>query len=537
MTDIEIPLVKDRGWGYRLLEIFPGSLALLLFIIPIVLSLFNTLLAAIYIVSFIVVWFFRFLNMALRMIQGYSRVNKAVALNWQEYLDDVDQAETKVDHYKDAKNKADVAHYLNLQTAINSNQTKLNSNQVIHAVFVALSVEPYEVIQPTIEAIKRSNFDVKNQLVLVIAYEQRIDSAHDIAKRLQQEYSDVFMDLLIIGHPDGLPNEVRGKGGNINFAAGEFDAWVDNRQIDPERILVTTLDSDNRPHPNYFLAMSYNYLVADDRRHKSFQPVIIYTNNIWDVPASNRVLALGNTFWTMLNSFRPHLLRNFSSHAQGWAALKDTNYWSGRTIVEDGHQFWRSYIRFDGRHDVIPSFVPIYQDAVLAEGYWRTIKAQYKQFRRWAWGASDIAYLVTKGYLTPNKIPKLDLLGKAIRLIDDHVARSTTPLLIAFSAWLPMLLHFGNPDNLISEQLPLIITRLQTLASIGIFLAMYIGFRIIPKRPKKYGLGKSFMMLIQWFLVPPLTIIFGAVPAIDAQVRLMFGKYLGFEITEKAVKD
>jgi hypothetical protein len=96
----------------------------------------------------------------------------------------------------------------------------------------------------------------------------------------------------------------------------------------------------------------------------SYQPLPIYTNNIWDAPAPMRVIATGNSFWNIVLGLRPHMLRNFSSHAQSMAALIDTDFWSVRTIVEDGHQFWRTYFRFDGRHEVYPIFTPIFQDAV-----------------------------------------------------------------------------------------------------------------------------------------------------------------------------
>ena len=108
-----------------------------------------------------------------------------------------------------------------------------------------------------------------------------------------------------------------------------------------------------------------------------------------------------------VSSMRPHALRNFSSHAQSLQTLIDTDFWSVRTIVEDGHQFWRTYFRYDGDHQVFPVYVPVYQDAVLAKGYRRTLKAQFIQLRRWAWGASDVAYVIETGFLKRTKLINL----------------------------------------------------------------------------------------------------------------------------------
>jgi len=74
---------------------------------------------------------------------------------------------------------------------------------------------------------------------------------------------------------------------------------------------------------------------------------------------------------------------------------------------------------------------------------------------------------------------------------------------------------------------------LMTISMIGVLSSIYLSMRILPPRPPSYGKWRYIIMLAQWILIPVSMIVFGAFPAIEAQTRLMLGKYLGFFATEK----
>jgi hypothetical protein len=327
--------------------------------------------------------------------------------------------------------------------------------------------------------------------------------------------------------------EVIGKGGNVTFAGRKLQKFLEERKIDPLHVLVTTLDSDNRPDKKYLPALTYTYCSTEEPKHASYQPITMYTNNIWDAPAPMRVIAAGNSFWNMILSLRPHILRNFSAHAQPMAALIDTDFWSVRTIVEDGHQYWRTYFRYDSKHEVYPIFAPVYQDAVLTEKYTKTLKMQFVQVRRWAWGASDIAYVAYTGFLKKNNIPKYKIISKFFRLLEGHLSWSTSPLILLLAALVPFFLY---PQSYAANQLPQVARTLQTVAMVGILISILLTMRMLPPRPKRYNRRRNLWMLLQWVYLIPTTIIYSSFAAIYAQTRLMFGWYLGFIQTEKAVK-
>jgi hypothetical protein len=411
----------------------------------------------------------------------------------------------------------------------------MDPNDLYHAVILATYNESMDILGPSVKSLTEVDFPLK-RIMLVIAYEERGGTQTEAnAKDLIAKYGDRFGLAMAVKHPDGMAGEVRGKGGNITFAGRAFTKEIRERGIDPERVIVTTFDSDHRASKNYFSYLSYLYATDENRVHKSFQPVPMFYNNIWDAPAPMRVIATGNTFWLIIETMRPHRLRNFAAHAQSLAALIATDFWSVTTIVEDGHQFWRTYFAYDGDHEVVPVFTPIYQDAVLAATYAKTFKVQFLQLRRWAWGVTDFPYAVRESITHP-KIPWSNKLVQLGRLFESHFSWATAPLILTFVAWLPLYLNRAFSYQALAHNLPIITSRILTLASAALVVTISLSLLSLPPRPKRYGKVRVLGMLLQWFLLPFTSIAFGSLAAINSQTRLMLGKYLEFYVTEKATR-
>ena len=235
---------------------------------------------------------------------------------------------------------------------------------------------------------------------------------------------------------------------------------------------------------------------------------------------------------------RPHLLRNFASHSQPLQALEAMNFWSKRTIVEDGHQYWRSLFFFSGDYSVLPIRIPIYQDAVIDETLWKTIKAQFVQVRRWYYGASDVAYVGSRLFVSKDKriIPFRKLFPKFVRLLDGHITLAILAPIVAFGGWVPMIMNL-SAHSMVTYNIPNIVSVVETFASIGLIISILVSLKMLPKRPAKYRKGKSILMVIQWVLMPITAIIYQSLAAFYAQTRLMLGKYMEkFDVTKKVIK-
>lgn len=533
MKSIEIPFVHERSRRYRFFEMLPGLLTWSILLLPFVVAFFAPTVAILFVIAYLMLWFVKSLGLNVRALQGYHQITTQMKLPWNDMLADLQSRNPDTPH----EDRFPEWHYNNVRR-IAERPTPITPKNIYHAIIIATYNEAREVLEPTIQSVLDSDYDMKN-VILVIAYEERGGAqVEEQSKALIKEYKSHFKHAVAVKHPDGMDGEVKGKGGNITFAARQLETYVTDKGIDPLHVIVTTLDSDNRPHAQYLPALSYLYSVTEDPLYVSYQPIPMYTNNIWDAPAPMRVIATGNSFWNIVLSMRPHMIRNFSSHAQSLKSLIDTDYWSVRTIVEDGHQFWRTYFRYDGRHDVYPLYVPIYQDAVLSSTYRKTLKAQFLQLQRWAYGASDVAYVAEKGFFTPNKIPKLDVLAKFFRLLEGHVTWAVAPLILAFAGFIPRFLHSRDlgPIGYATEQLPHIASRIQTIALVGIVVTLFLSVKLLPPKPERYKRHRTVFMMLQWVMLPVTTIVYNSLSALYSQTRLIFGKYMeNFVVTDKAV--
>jgi len=527
MTDIDIPYEQDRHGHYRFFEILPGALSWTLILMPIVLSFISVTLVVIFILAYLLIYFARSVGFSIASLRGYRTMKHHMSLDWPELVVDVENRQ--LGHKEGVRRPQ--WHKDNIERlATTSNAFK--PSQLIHAVIIATVNESREVLEPTIKSIVDGLQDNK-QLILVIAYEGR--AGEETEKRVAQlidDYKDNFRAAFAVKHPANIPGEVIGKGGNISYAGKQLAKYLEENKIDPKNVIVTTLDADNRPDKRYFLAVSYAFCIVPDPIRASFQPLPMFTNNIWDAPTMMRVIATGNTVFYIVGITRPHRSRNFSAHAQSMRALIDMNFWSTRTIVEDGHHFWRSYFHFNGDYRTYPISIPVYQDAVLADGYIKTIKAQFTQLRRWTYGASDVAYVAEMGFFRKNAISKRDLVAKISNLLEGHVTWATGTILVFGAAFIPPLIH---PQSFAANELPLIVSRIQDIGLIGLLISVYVCLVTLPPRPKRYRKHRSILMILQWVLAPFTGIAFGSLAAFNSQTRLMFKKYLSkFDVTEKA---
>lgn len=544
----------------RILEIIPGSLAWITIIGMFVLSFMEPLWMAIFIIMFDIYWIFRTIFITYYSLVAYNKFKEGKNTNWWERCQNIGNPHEylvsileKISKYKESLIEIpflNLKERYRLKTEIRklekySREVKkigdisheiIDWRKIIHVVLLPTANEGAEIIEPAIQAIADSNFP-NQQIIILLATEER-ENEEDRLKKvsyLKEKFSGTFRDFLVTTH-EVADNEMKCKASNATYAAKKLMIYLDERKIDYKNVVFSNFDCDSVCHPEYFAALTYAYTTDPKRLQRSYQPLPMYHNNLWDTNAFVRVIVTSSSFWHMFQSTRSQMV-TFSSHSEPFDTLVKVGFWPLNMISEDSIIYWKCFSYYHADYKVKPIYLPVSLDAVLAQTYWKTIKNQYKQKRRWAYGIENFPVIMRA--IWPDKKIKLSKkISAGFEMLEGHWSWATSAFILAVLGWLPVILG-GSEFNqsVIAHNLPIITRYLMTLATAGLVISMFLSFFLLPPRPAKYSKKRYIYMFMQWFLAPIIAPTLGAVPAVESQTRILMKKYFGeFWVTEKMKK-
>ncbi len=528
---------------YRYLEIFPGVLTWVTLFGAVIFSYYVPFWVAIYIIIFDLYWVLKAINTAMHLLSSFSKLKLHASYDWQKRLESLQNLglykrilRQEIIHTTNRRQRADLVTELKRLDNLETAGRNFDWQKIYHLVFLPTYKESLEVLDNSIRAVLETDFP-KEQIFLVLATEERdYERAVKNGQILRERYGDKFFRFEIIMHPDGILGEAKTKGANMTYAARKAIQILRDLSIPVKNVLVSAFDCDTVVAKNYFSYLTYAFLTADQPYRTSYQPMPVYNNNIWDTPAITRIVAVANSFWQMVEASRPDRLVTFSSHAMTLKALLDVDFWPVDVVSDDSQIFWRCWLRYDGDYRTQPIFTTVSLDAMLDTTYFKTLLGQYKQKRRWAWGVENFPYLVTNA-LKNKRIPLWKKFIYIERMLEGFYFWATASIMIAALGWLPLLLGGDRfSEGVFFFNLPFLTQSMMQIATVFLIFSVYINLVIIPPRPARYSKWRTISMILQWVFVPIVSTIFGSIPAIDAQTRLMFGSYMEFWITPKARK-
>ncbi len=495
---------KDRIL-YRFFETIPGLISLGTLFGVLVFSWLIPSWVAVFIICFCFYYLFRIFYFSLHQTVGYFKVKSNMKKDWLKEL-------RKMPKWKN----------------------------IYHVVILPTYKESREIMEESIETLVRSDYP-KEKMILVLAVEERAGKVfEEQAIAVAKKYSNNFYKFIVSVHPDGIGGEISGKGSNTAYAGKEVkEKIIDKLNIPYENILISTFDIDTKVFPQYFSCLTWYYLTEENPENASYQPVPVYNNNIWSASAFSRVVSTSNTFWQMIQQERSEKLTTYSSHSTPAKVFFEIGY-PVNIVSDDSRIFWKAYLYYDGKYKVVPMYYLVSMDAVMAKNLWKTALNQYKQQKRWAWGCAEIPYMMF-GFLNNKKISIWHKIGHLYTILDGFWSWATAALLLFLLGWLPILLG-GVKFNfsVLSFNLPILTSQIMTISMAGMFVSAILSTMLLPPVPKNIKwylrIWKRSTVFLQWIFLPITLILFGSVPSLDAQIRLMLGKYMGFWVTEKVRK-
>lgn len=491
-------ILKHEKGILRALEILPGFVSWNIILFPYWGILVIPEVVAYFVLAFNIYWFYQSLTIAITATISHLRI----------------QATTKYDWMGDVKNFPDW-------------------QKVIHVVIVPTFKEPLYILERTFDSLAKQTFP-KKQIAVVLATE-KAESQEERDKKvtdLKKKFGKTFGNFFVTVH-ELAPGEVRGKASNERFSA----IWVkkelvDKRGVSIDYVVVTSSDADHVFHPNHFSCLTFKFLDNPRRYLQFWQPAVLFYNNIWELPAITRVQNTLMSIWGLSQLPRRDRLISSQNYSLSLKLLDEVDYWDPDKIPEDWGIFFKSFYKKRGGIEVEPIYLPVYSDAALSTSFFKTLKNQYEQIKRWAWGTSDDPWII-KNYLTVPEVPFWDKTTRLITVIWAHFLWPVNWFIITIGLTLPTLINPAFGRTALGYTVPKLSSFVLTVA-LGFLVVMLIFDNIYkPKRPKSFPLWRAILTPIEFVLMPVAGFFFSALPGLDAHTRLMLGKYIEYKVTEK----
>lgn len=479
----------------RILELLIPLSSWVLITMPLWLSFWHPALVAYLIITFDIYWFYKSFTLAYHAVKSYLILTAHTKVPW------IDLASQLPDFEK-----------------------------LYHIIIIPEYSEPVHILERTLKNLSNQEYP-KSKIIVVLAQEAKDPNADDKAQTLTKTFSSQFGKFFRTVHPL-VPGEVAGKSSNMAFAAKAVYKKLKEWNIPIEFTTVTSCDADALLHPKYFAALSYQFLTDATRECHFYQGAILFYSNIWRVPLPSRVFNTMSSIWNLSLLSQSRNFVNFSTYSVPFLTVVKAGFWDVDVIPEDYHLFFKVYFTMGERVETKGIFLPILADAAESHGFFKTMVNQYEQSKRWAWGVSDLPFVI-RGAILHSEIPFTDRLRRVTRLLEHHIFWPANWFILTIGSLVPPLVNPAFGRTALGHNLSQLSSGILTLSTIFIVVVIIVDWRSKPPRPKDYAAWKLPFLYLQWLTIPVVAFFLTAIPGLDAHTRLMLGKRLEYRVTEK----
>ena len=300
----------------RVLDALPGVSVWLAFILCLVFSATLPRLMILGAMSVATYCTLRFVVASGASLLGWRRIYRWQCRNWhQEYL------------------------------SVNVSHRYCEWEDVHHVVLMPNFNEPVDVLRESLNQLAKWEH-AKQQMTVVLAMESAEQDSIQKAQSLQAEYINQFAHIFFTIHPEGLKDEMQCKSANLAWAG----RWLRRNfallaGIQPENVIVTTMDADTHWHTHYLSAVTY-FFITNPQRHTTFwQAPIRYHGNVWQInPLVRLINAYSSAFELAYLAAGWWLALPISSYSMSWSLLEKSGFWDTNVIADEWHMYVKSFL-------------------------------------------------------------------------------------------------------------------------------------------------------------------------------------------------
>jgi hypothetical protein len=577
-------IAEDRKtWVYRILEGTLGYISIIFLLVVFVLGFIAPAVLAIFLIAYSFLLVLKTSLHGVYTIYTYKNLRRWESVNWPSFTrllsTDYKKGRKELLQLQDAySDKIDWSHRLNLD--IKEYETVQGTKyqdmlSVKHIPLFSVYNEPVEVLIRSLQSIIEAGYPLE-ELIVFISQEDRVGEESNKAVRdaiSDLKWTNVYniteSDLSIVQHanhndlkytnpdhkkvaykkdkltivftqhPDGLVGEIKGKASNEDWGGRQASLFIKSTGIDPEKVLLTSLDADSRIGENFFSMCSYRFCVSPDRLSSGFQPLPIYSNNFFEAKAFPRLVGVNTTVWYMILMSIREELGFFANYSVPLTVLRKIDFWNREVIAEDSLLYSKCLVKYDGEFQVHPFYGTFEGDAVIGEDLVETVQNQYLQLQRWAWGGIEGFPYKFKNFFLEKSGRKIEIRERIRHTrieILNHFFWATSPIVFSVGVFVPFLFASQEfRESTLQLSLWSFTQYFAWVSFIFLGIATYITFRYIAERALKYTSSKWYHgpLIVFQFVISPFIFILWGPPAIDVQLRGIFGKYLGYWVTPK----
>jgi hypothetical protein len=400
-----------------------------------------------------------------------------------------------------------------------------------HLVLVPTYMESDEVLSETLHCLAKQTV-ARERIGVVLAFEERDPQASARAARLSQRFAGSFGQWLVTMHPD-LPGEVKGKSSNLAWAARRAEAeLIGLGRLDPSDLLVTVCDADSRLDRQYLAALGHQVLTHPDGRFHIYQPAILFYANHQRLPLPFRAVSSVFSLYSLARLAVSHKLVPQSTYSLTWWAAREVEFWDVDVVPEDSHMFFKVWLHLGQRVRTRAIYLPVYADAAEGVSWSGSAASTYQQIRRWAWGVSDVPYLALRG-LQARNIPWHSRVARVGWYVEEHLVWPSHWFLLTLGGLLPPLLNPEYARTALGLWQTEAFSTLLGLCLPSMVLAILADALLKWRSHGELDLATVVGEGIAFALLPVTGLALVALPALDAHTRLLFGRSLAYQVTEK----